>query len=100
MRGVLGVEAIAHEHGLDLCPEGCEVLGAHRRPAPEDLFAVRPGGRRQDGDTRPAATRCGQEAGVDLAHRGQEFTGSDEGDWSRSRHAGEHIRACATLPAT
>ena len=84
---VVGVEPVADEDRLDLGAERREVLDAHRRPAPEDVLAVGPGRGRQDHDARPPAARRGQERRVDLAHRGQELAGSDEGDRSRSRHA-------------
>ena len=63
----------------------------------EDLLAVGPGRRRQDRDAGPAAAGRGEQARVDLAHRGQELARPDEGD-RRPGMRREHIRACATLP--
>ena len=100
MRLVVGVEAIADQHGLDLRAERCEMLCPHRRPTPEGLLAVRPRRSREDRDTRPPTPARREQARIDLVHRGQEFAGPDERDGAPSRHAREHIRACATLPGT
>jgi hypothetical protein len=100
VRFVIGVEPVADEDRLDLGPKRREVLHAHPGPPPEDLLTVRPRRGRHDHDARPALPGRGEQGRIDLGHRGQELSGSDEGDGSRSRHGGEHIRGCATLPAS
>jgi hypothetical protein len=74
VRHLLGVEPIPHENRLDLGSECREMLDSHRGPAPEDLFAVGPGGRGEERDPGPAAARRGEQARVDFLHHGQEFT--------------------------
>ena len=76
--------AIADEDRLDLGAELPEVGDTHRRPAGEDLLAVGVRGGRQDRDARTRSARRGQQSGVELDHRGEEFTGADE------RHGSGH----------
>ena len=90
---VVGGGAVADQDGLDLGAELTEMGDAHRRPADEDLLAVGIRGRRQDRDARPGAAGRGQQAGVELGHRGEELTGADERHGSG--HGGESTR---TLP--
>ena len=67
------------------------------------VLAVGVGGRRQDRDAWPGATRRGEQAGVELGHRGEELAGADErhgsGHGRESTHlAAEHDRARLQLP--
>jgi hypothetical protein len=77
---------------------------AHRRPAREDLLAVGEGGRRQDRDPWPGATRRGQQAGIELGHLGEELAGADERNGSGHGRESTHLvvivaalRHCVTV---
>ena len=87
---VVGVGAIADEHRFDLRTEVAEVGDTHRRPALEDVLAIGERGGRQDRDARPAAAGRRQQSGVEIGHRGEEFTGADERHGSG--HGGESMR--------
>ena len=87
---VVGAGAVADEDGFDLRAELPEVGDAHRRPALEHVLAVRVRRRRQDRHARPAAAGRREQAGVELGHRGEEFSGADERHGSG--HGGESMR--------
>ena len=78
------------EHGLDLGAELAEVGDAHRRPALEDVLAIGKRGSRQDHDARPAATGRREQPGIEIGHRGKEFSSADERHGSG--HGGESMR--------
>ena len=69
---------------------------AHRRPAVEDLLAVRIRRGRQDRHARPPPPREPEEIGIEIGHRGKEFAGADERH--RSGHHPELSKAA--LPTT
>ena len=87
---VVGAGPVADEDRFDLGAELPEMGDAHRRPALEDVLAVRERGRRQDRDARPAPTGRRQQPGIEIGHRGKEFTGADERHGSG--HGGESMR--------
>ena len=60
---------------------------AHRRPALEDLLAVRIRGGRHDRDARSRAARRREQLGVESGHRGEELAGAYERH--RAGHGGE-----------
>ena len=68
--GVVGRGAVAHEDRLDLGAELTEMRDTHRGPAGEDLLAVRVRRRRQDRHPRPRTPGRGEQAGIELQHRG------------------------------
>ena len=87
---ILGGRAIAHEHRFDLGAELPEVGDAHRCPVLEDVLAVGEGRRREDRDPRPPPAGRRQQPGIEIGHRGEEFTGADERHGSG--HGGESMR--------
>ena len=67
-----------------------------RRPALEDLVAVRPRRGRQDRDAGPVRPVAASRPASNSAIAGR--NSPDPTRATGSRHAREHIRACATLP--